>query len=250
MQKVISAFILSLLTLTIFAQNKMRQLDELINKTDPGWTLVQEWISKAQNKVEVLPCDTAKAKDALYKTQVTTRSPMGAIIYSTGGLLVDSGWIRVLGSGSTRLSRTLPDWNKGKSFKEFGEQPSFLLIADDAVGGFFAINGGVFGSDVGKVYYLSPDNLEWDPLELTYTEFLNFCFNGDLDNFYKDLRWTNWKTEVAALDGNKTYSFFPFLWTKEGKDINKVSRKPISVEEQFNITQEMRKQLGLTKNGL
>jgi Protein of unknown function DUF2625 len=250
MRKVTTAFILSLLTLMTFSQNKMRPLDQLINKTEPGWTLVQEWINKAKNKVEVLPCDTVKAKDALYKTQVTTRSPMGAIIYSTGGLLIDSGWIRILGSGSTKLNRTLPDWNKGKSFKEYGEQPSFLLIADDAAGGFFAVNGGAFGNDAGKVYYLSPDNIEWEPLELTYTEFLNFCFNGDLADFYKDLRWNGWKAEVAKLDGNSAYNFFPFLWTKEGKDINKVSRKPIPVEEQFSFTLDMRKQLGLTKNGL
>lgn len=161
MQKVITAFILCLLTLTIFAQNKMRPLDQLINKSEPGWTLVQDWIGKAKNKVEVLPVDTVKAKDALFKTQVTTRSPMGAIVYSSGGLLVDGGWIRILGSGHDRLNRTLPDWNKGKSFKEFGEAPAYLLVADDAAGGFFAINGGGLGSDAGKVYYLSPDNLEW-----------------------------------------------------------------------------------------
>lgn len=250
MRKVATAFILCLLTLTTFAQNKMRPLDQLINKADPSWPLVQDWISKAKNKVEVLPCDTTKAKDALFKTQVTTRSPMGAIIYSTGGLLVDGGWIRILGSGSTKLARTLPDWNKGKSFKEFGEQPSFLLVADDAAGGFYAINGGAFGSDAGKVYYLSPDTIEWEPLDLTYTEFLHFCFDGNLADFYKELRWSDWKTEVATLDGNKAYNFFPSLWTKEGKDINKVSRKPISVEEQFRFTMDLRKQLGLTENGL
>ncbi len=250
MRQLTTAFIFSFLTLTTFAQNKMRPLDQLINKTDPGWTLVQEWIGKAKNKVEVLPVDTAKAKDALFKTQVTTRSPMGAIVYSSGGLLVDGAWIRILGSGHDRLNRTLPDWNKGKSFKEFGEAPAYLLVADDAAGGFFAVNGGGLGSDAGKVYYLSPDNLEWEPLELTYTEFLNFCFNGDLADFYKELRWTDWKADVTKLDGNKAYNFFPYLWTKEGKDVNKVSRKAISVEEQFSFTLDMRKQLGLTKNGL
>jgi hypothetical protein len=103
MTKLYSAFILTLSALPSFAQNKMRSVDELINKTEPGWTLVKQWIDIAKNKVEILPCDTTRAKDALYKTQVTTRSPMGAIIYSTGGLLVDNGWIRILGSGSDRL---------------------------------------------------------------------------------------------------------------------------------------------------
>lgn len=235
---------MALLILTGNAQNKMKPIDELINKTEPGWPLVLEWISSAKNKVEILACDTAKAKDALYKTQVTTRSPMGAIIYSTGGLLIDNGWIRILGSGHSKLDRTVPDWNKGKTFKEYGEVPSFLLIADDAVGGFFAINGGALGKDLGKVYYLSPDNLNWEPLELTYTEFLLFCFNHDLNKYYEGLRWKNWHDDVSTLDGNKVYNFYPFLWTKEGKNIDKNSRKQIPVEEQYNFNMDMKEQLG------
>ncbi|MDR6565643.1 DUF2625 domain-containing protein [Chitinophaga ginsengisegetis] len=225
----------------------MRQVEELINKTDPGWILVDEWIKSAKNKVEILPVDTSKAKDALYKTQVTTRSPMGAIIYMTGGLLIDDGWIRILGSGSAKINRTLPDWNKGKSFNEFGESPSFLLIADDAIGGFYLLNGGGIGEDLGKVYYFSPDNLEYEPLNLSYTQFLDFCFNNDLDKFYEGSRWTNWRNEVSKLDGDKVFNFYPFLWTKEGKDINKNSRKAISVEEQYDFNLDMRKQLGADK---
>lgn len=116
----------------------MRTIDELVNTTEPGWELVKDWISKAKNKIEILPCDSIKAKDALYKTQVSTRSPMGAIIFATGGLFVNNGWIRVLGSGHQKLNRSLPDWNLGKTLKQFGEVAPLLLIADDAVGGYFA----------------------------------------------------------------------------------------------------------------
>lgn len=223
----------------------MRNVDELINKTDPGWPVVEAMIKSAKNKVEVLPFDPSKASDALFKTQVTTRSTMGAIVYSTGGILVDDGWIRILGSGNEKLRRTLPDWNMGKSFKEFGEPASFLLIADDAIGGFFILNGGRLGEDLGNVYYFAPDNLEYEPLDITYTEFLNFCFNNDLDQFYKGNRWKGWQKEVSELDGNTVYNFYPYLWTKEGKDINKNSRQAISVEEQYNLNIDFRKQLGL-----
>jgi len=239
------AFILNFLNAT--SQNKMRAVDELINNSEPGWLLVKEWIDSAKNKVEILPCDSIKAKDALYKTQVTTRSPMGAIIYSTGGLLVDNGWIRILGSGHAKLNRTLPNWNKGKSFKEFGDRPPFLLVADDVVGGFFAINGGQFGKDAGKIYYLAPDNLQWEALDMTYTEFLLFCFSGDLAKFYEQFRWTNWKEEVSKLEGDKVFSFYPYLWTTEGKDIDQIVRKPVPIEEQYIFNIASRKQLGLDK---
>ena len=227
------------------SQTKMRPLEALINDKETAWTLVKDWIKSAKNKVEILAVDTATAKDALYKTQVTTRSPMGAIVYMTGGFLIDNGWIRVLGSGNPKLNRTLPDWNKGKTFTEFGEAMPFLLIADDAIGGFFLLNGGGLGADVGKVYYLSPDNLDYEPLDLSYSDFLGFCFNHDLNSFYKDLRWKNWQKDVSTLDGNQVFSFIPFLWTKEGKNINKNSRKAIPIEEQYNVTLDFRKQLEL-----
>ena len=165
----------------------------------------------------------------------------------TGGLLIDDGWIRILGSGNSKLNRTLPDWNKGKSFKDFGEVPSFLLIADDAIGGFYILNGGALGKDLGKIYYFSPDNLEYESLEITYSEFLLFCFNNDFEEFYKGHRWNNWRREVARLKGDEVFSFYPFLWTKEGKDINKSSRKVVPVDEQYSLNIEMRKQIGVDK---
>lgn len=245
--KILLLTILILGNLIVIGQNKMRPLGELINNSDPGWPIVKNWIDSAKNKVEVLAADPAKSKDALYKTQVTTRSPMGAIIMYSGGLLIDNGWIRILGGGSEKIKRSVPDWNKGKSFKEFGETPSFLLIADDAIGGFYLLNGGGLGNDPGKVYYFAPYSLEYEPLDLTYSQFLQFCFNGDLDDFYEGYRWTNWKTEVADLSGDKVYNFVPYLWTKQGKDINKNSRMAIPVEEQYDLNLDFRKQLQLDK---
>lgn len=232
------------LTSITFSQTKMKPVEDLLDLNDSGWKLVKEWIGTAKNKVEVLPADPKKAKDALYNTQVTTNSPMGAIVYRTGGIIVDNGWIRILGSGSKKLNRSLPDWNKGKSFKEFGEAAPFLLIADDALGGFYLLNGGALGTDLGNVYYLAPDNLEYEPLDITYSQFLEFCFNNDLDNFYSGSRWENWKKEVASLQGDQVFNFFPFLWSEEGNDINKVQRKIIPVEEQYSLNLELRKQLG------
>nr|WP_315821874.1 DUF2625 family protein [Paraflavitalea speifideiaquila] len=125
-----------IIAVTSTAQQKMRPLEELINTAESAWPLIQQGIDSATNKVEVLRADSIKAKDALYKAQVTTHSPMGAVLYHTGGLLIDNGWIRILGSGHARLTRSLPEWNKGKSFQAYGEAPGYWLIADDVLGGF------------------------------------------------------------------------------------------------------------------
>ena len=77
--------------------------------------------------------------------QMPTSSPMGAVIYETGGILIHYGWLRILGSGSFKLPRGLMDWNFSKSFSESGEKPKYLLVADDVIGGYFALNGGSLG---------------------------------------------------------------------------------------------------------
>jgi hypothetical protein len=231
---------ISLLSLTAFAQNKMQSLDELINKTDPAWPLVQKWLVTAKNKVEILEVDSANAKKALFDAQVSTYSTLGGVIYNTGGIMIDNGWLRILGSGSTKLNRTVPEWNKGKTIKAYGDKPAYLLVADDAAGGFFAINYGAFGKDLKNVYYLAPNSLKWEPLSLGYSEFVLFCFEGDLAEFYKGLRWSTWNQFIANLDGSKSYSFRPYLWSKEGTDIEKCTRKLVTTEElfKFNLTKQ------------
>lgn len=225
------------------AQYAMRPLSDLVDTENPAWPLVKGWIDSAKNKVEVLPAGPAKGM-ALYKTQVTTHSPMGSVIYYTGGLLVDHGWIRILGSGSDKMKRTLPDWNKGRSFREFSEKPTFLLVADDVLGGFFMINGGALGNDPGKMYYLSPFTLKNEPLEISYSQFLDFCFNGDLNGFYKGYRWAGWEKDVQKLGADNVFSFYPFLWTKEGTDLSKTTRTSVSASEQYDMMMISRKQLG------
>jgi len=235
--KVISIIIGLMISLMTNGQNStMRTLNELINTSDPAWPLVKSWIEYATNQVEVLPKDNKKADSALFQTQVTTRSPMGAIIYETGGILVDNGWIRILGSGSPKLDRSLMEWNKGKTFTKSGETPSFLLIADDVIGGFFAINAGGIATDkIGKVFYFAPDSLSWESLDFGYTDFLTFCFVGDLKKFYEGFRWKDWKKEIIHITGNQGISCVPFLWTKEGKDINKVHRRTIPIQELWDL---------------
>ncbi|WP_240049543.1 DUF2625 family protein [Mucilaginibacter psychrotolerans] len=190
----------------------MRSIETLTADTS-AWNIVKQSVVTAKNKAELLPANSAKAAEALYQTQVTTHSIMGAVVYFTGGILIDNGWIRLLGSGSTKLPRSLPAWNKGKTFKEFGERPGYLMIGDDAIGGFFAINGGALGTDMGMgmVYYLAPETLKWESLGKSYSDFVDFCLNGDLNKFYEGKRLANWQTDVAKLNGADVYNFYPYL---------------------------------------
>jgi hypothetical protein len=222
----------------------MRPVEELINRIDPGWTVVRSMIDSAKNKTMILPVDTARAKKALYELQVTSRSSLGAVVLNTGGIMVDNGWIRILGSGSTRLEREVMQWNK-KLYT--AQNPGYIIVADDVLGGFFLLNGGGLGEDIGHIYYFSPDNLEFEPMRFGYTDFLWFCFTANLDEFYAGFRWKNWQSDISSLKTDEAYHFFPMLFTKEGKEIGKSIKKPVPVDELYFFNLDMRKQLGLEK---
>jgi len=221
----------------------MKTLKELIKLDEPGWELVTKWLEQAVNTYEILPKEEKRAAEELVNTQVTTRSPMGAIIYETGGILIENGWLRILGSGSKKLDRGINEWNKGKTFVNNGDQPTHFLIADDLIGGYFAVNAGGIGREIGKVFYLSQDTLEWECLGTNYSEFIYWALNGDLNVFYKPFRWENWKNDIKKASGNHVFSFYPFLWSKEGKDIEKVNKKLVPVEENYQLTLAFQKQI-------
>ncbi len=215
----------------------MRPLGELVNDHEPAWPLVEQWISEAVIDVEVLPTDRTTGEAALHATQVTTRSPMGAIVYQTAGLFLDSGWLRILGAGGNqRCQRSLPGWNEGRS-------NGFYLIADDAVGGSFALNGGGLGEDQGSLYYYAPDSLRWEACNLGYSEFLVWAMTAKLREFYESLRWDGWQAEVSQLTGDQAINFVPFLFL-EGPILLKRSRRAVPVAEQYELQLSFQRQLG------
>lgn len=213
----------------------MKTLAELIDANEPAIDLIRAWTESAKNDCVILP-PSSEREAILLEVQVSTRSPMGAIAYETGGVLIDQGWLRFLGSGHPKLTRTLPAWNRDRA-------QGCYLIADDAVGGFFAINGGAFGEDQGNVYYWSPDDLDWEPLEIGYTAFFRWSLTSQLADFYADLRWPDWKDEVAQLSGDRCFGFYPFLWTNEGS-VEGSDRAAVPVAEAFDLKVDLLQQLG------
>ncbi|MFM9925489.1 DUF2625 domain-containing protein [Variovorax sp. H27-G14] len=210
----------------------MRTLEELIDTEDAALPLLKEWAEGASHSFELLAPSPQPERDrVLLGLQVTTRSTMGAVAHDTGGVLIDHGWLRVLGSGHARLGRNILDWNDGRS-------NGFLLVADDVVGGFFALNGGGLGEDAGAMYYWAPDTLTWESLEIGYSDFLEWASTDRLQVFYADMRWAGWESDMKTIGADQCFNFFPFLWTKEGS-VQQSARTPVAVEEQYAFNLEM-----------
>jgi hypothetical protein len=212
-----------------------RSLRELVVTQDPAIKLIEQWARDAEVQCEVLP-PGAEREDALLYLEVTTRSPLGALAYDTGGIVVDNGWLRWLGSGHEKLPRTLHGWNSTRT------DGAFCLVGDDAAGGFFALNGGAFGSDLGAVYYWPPDSLEWQSLNAGLTDVVAAFFTNYLNEFYAPLRWATWRKDMQSLSSDRCFFFYPFLWTKEGS-IEGSRRSILPVSENWSAKVEMARQI-------
>jgi hypothetical protein len=161
---------------------------------------------------------------------------LGALAYDTGGLLIDNGWLRFLGSGHPKLPRALHDWNSTRT------DGAFYLVGDDAAGGFFAINGGAFGSDGGSVYYWPPDGMEWQSLNAGFTDIVAAFLTNYLDEFYEELRWSTWRVDTQNLSTDQAFFFFPFLWTKEGS-LEGSRRSTVSIGELWQLKVDAARQI-------
>ena len=65
------------------------------------------------------------------------------------------------------------------------------------------------------------------------------------NKFYEDFMWKGWQEEVKDMSGDEGISIYPFLWS-EGDSIEKRSRKIVSIEVVWGITNEIRKKLGIS----
>lgn len=185
---------------------RRRTWSELVQVPEPLLPTFQKWARGATNPVEVLPPNPnpADREEAIVAVQASRDSLLGTLAWDTGGMLVDHGFIRVLGSGHPRLGSSFATWNR--------QSLGVLFVAFDAIGGMFVINdGGLSGVEVGHVAYFAPDTLTWVPMKVDFGQWMLWAINGSTDEFYGAIRWTSWKRDVSMLPGTMGWRFEPPL---------------------------------------
>jgi hypothetical protein len=220
-----------------------RTVGQLIDAEEDAWPDVTNWVRDSIRPAEVLTADPAAGEATLFALQITTRSPMGAIALRAGGVLVDGGWLRILGAGHARVGGGLREWN-GLDGNAPVDSPlaGALIVAYDVVGGFFAINGGAWDGPTGAVRYFGPDTRDWQALDLTYTALLRFALLGDLAAFYANLRWPGWEADLATVGPDEAFSFYPWLGF-EAESIATRSRRVIPARELWSFNHWLREQV-------
>ena len=215
----------------------MRTAEELISREEHAWSLVQESLQRGGGQVVIRAASVARGQRALAHLQVSTRSPLGAVALEADHIVIDHGWLRILGAGSKGVWG-LVEWNPEP------EDAGFLIVAHDVLGGLFALNGGALPGETGKVVYFAPDALRWEPCGLGFSEFLSWVATERVGQFYGGQRWVGWEVECSRLEPDQGLSVYPFLWA-EGPSIGERSRRRVPMAELWSVAQEVKGKMGL-----
>ncbi|GIH03992.1 hypothetical protein Rhe02_20590 [Rhizocola hellebori] len=193
---------------------------------ESAWDEIIECVGAAPYPVQVLPADPSRARECLARLEISERSWLGAVTLNSGGLTIDHGWLRVLGSG-TDLQTDVVSASK--------PEQGLVLVAYDVLGGHFTWTAAEPGAPP-TIHYFALDTLEYEDLERGYADWLHAMLSGAMTEFYSSLRWTGWEAESAAARLDQGIHVFPPPSTVEGKDLNHVSRDVIPLKEllEFN----------------
>ena len=208
-----------------------------------SWESIQEILSKSNKEILYNSTNMVNTKVILDKLQIRGNSFLGAIIQNTSGVVIDN-WIRLLGSDSKK-NRGIVSYNLINEDGIAEKIDKMLIVADDIVGGVFALNAGRFSEGIGDVWYFAPDTLEWESLEMKYSEFIAWIAQGEIDEFYSTMRWSLWKEDSKSVNFNEAILIYPFLWSNEIQ-IEKADKKIVPVEELLDINQDYSKKFNLS----
>ena len=220
-----------------------RSAPELSDVEDPAWPEIKQAVARAAVPVRVLPVSRSQGSDVLFRLQVSAASALGAMALNCGALVLDHGWLRLLGGGADALpdlaeANGLGDPANGRS------APPWLVVAFDVLGGQFAVDGGGLGIGDREVCYRGPDTLRWVGLGTGHSDFVSAALSGALTDFYGSLRWPGWEQEVAEVGLGDGLSLYPPPFSAEGADIAAVSRRPVPFGELLDFYEAAAAQLG------
>jgi hypothetical protein len=180
---------------------------ELHDVADPVWPELSSALSKC-GRAQIFPAGDMAEAD-LCALQVSLRSTLGAIVFHTGGVWIDR-FVRLFGSKGAQSEHSI--LVRTHALRQSCGDDQWLAVGDDVIGGQFAMR--LDGPAIGNIFYFAPDTLAWEDCELGYSDFVEWAMNGDLDLFYENTRWPDWRADCEKLQYDQSFHFYPPLWAQ------------------------------------
>ncbi|WP_412542627.1 DUF2625 family protein [Longispora sp. K20-0274] len=227
----------------------MKTLGELDAPGDGAWEQLRAELASSHVSIRIIEAEVSEGGECLRRLQVSTQSRLGSVARYSAGIVVESGWLKVLGAGSSVSG--LPGIIEMNGLGIAGAPPvPALLVGFDVLGGRFELNGPDSMSigrpgRIGDVCYFAPDTLEWESLDFGYGAWLSWIAAGRTPDFYQDFRWSGWREEIESLGADLCLSFYPYLFSAEAQsNIAATSRKPAPAREIFALHESFARQFG------
>jgi hypothetical protein len=103
-----------------------------------------------------------------------------------------------------------------------------MFVADDVLGGMYAIDVGALGGTRGNVSYFAPGALAWRDTGRSYGEWLRHILCDDEDVHAE--RWETWEADVRTLPGTHAYMLDPAPW-EVGPPFSERARWPVTMRQ-------------------
>lgn len=198
------------------------------------WDEILHIFDSSTSKIELVAGKETLGNQIVNELKLNKATTLATIICNVSGITVDNT-IRILGQGNQNLNSIC----KINAIK--GGVPTkirdMLIVGTDVFGGIYAMNITEVNGTVGNIFYFAPDTLEWEAMDMKYSQFLYWTVHGNTDEFYNSMRWNGWEKIAQATGFNEGILIYPFLWSKE-INIETASKNIVPFEELIGINIE------------
>lgn len=164
---------------------------------------LEENLARSRVEVHMFPAlhNHQDTEDALEAAGLAAGSLLATLLKLSNGMILDGGWIRILGLTDRACGRSLASWNRGAGWQEaWGEGVrGKLCFADDPLGNQYAINIGEDGRGNWQVFLGSVEDRSWRSLDCTFGQWLEQVFAGKHPEWYDPDHYPAWRRGAEEL---------------------------------------------------
>ena len=175
------------------------------------WDAIKEQLESSERKIKIVEGESPRSSIVLNWAKVRPEADLAAVVENCEQIVVDD-WIHVFGHGKGSDGQTIFILS---SLADGDFMKNGLVVAKDVLGGLFAICRDEKDDTYGGIYYLEPEYLDWEYSGMDYSQFLIWLAHDNLDAFYEDVRWENWRDIASRIDMDSCLKFTPDVWMED-----------------------------------
>ncbi len=176
------------------------------------WLLMSKMIKESANKI-LLTQNLFKNSSIIDELQIQEESTIGQLLLHVKSMTIN-GYLRILTKDIVDVNAKVKKIYPGNK----------LVVATDIFGGIFAINNCDFDEEKDTIWYFAPDTLQWEDLNIDYTNFIKWALSDNLVKFYSSFLWKSSEDIIQQLNDGDAVLIYPFLWSNEC-DIETATKK-------------------------